>query len=240
MSYLILKIIALISMTFDHLWFRGIFSNGVFTCIGRLAFPIFCYQLVEGFEKTSDLKKYKLRLLLFALISEIPFDLFCYNQMFSMNGSNVMFTLLLGLLCIESLRDIKNHKKSSLSHYFTIFICFLLANALNTDYSYWGLITIILFYGFKSHDLKYLIYIIWFIIFAYLNPQIVTVELFNNFYRVNRVIFTMFSVFLLWFIESFDYFKNRVYINKYLKILFYMYYPLHMLLIYFLSQFGGI
>lgn len=229
-------------MTLDHLWYSGLVSNGVFTCIGRLAFPIFCYQLVEGFEKTSDVKKYKLRLLLFALLSEIPFDMLCFNKLFSFNGSNVMFTLLLGLFCIESMKDYKLNYIDSFKHYLIIFISFFLANIFNTDYSYWGLITIILFYGFKDFNYKYLIYIIWFIIFAYLNPQYVYVDLFSNIFRVNRVIFTIFSVFVLFIIENIinKKFKN-INLNKYklIKLFFYFYYPLHMLIIYFINQSGG-
>ena len=80
--------------------------------IGRIAFPIYCFMLVEGFMRTRNLGKYLSRMLLFALLSEIPFDLAFSGQAFYWNYQNVMFTLVWGLLAMyaSNLLDTKLQK----------------------------------------------------------------------------------------------------------------------------------
>lgn len=100
-----LKFMALFFMLVDHMWATVIPGNQWMTFVGRLAFPIFAFQLTEGFRYTSDLKKYKIRLLIFALISEIPFDLMTEGLFFYPFHQNVMFTLLLGLIMLEYFKN---------------------------------------------------------------------------------------------------------------------------------------
>lgn len=71
---------------------------------GRLAFPIFCFLLVEGFVHTRDVKKYVRRLFLFALISEVPFDLAFFRTPFALDHQNVYWTLALGVLAMAGLK----------------------------------------------------------------------------------------------------------------------------------------
>ena len=71
---------------------------------GRLAFPIFCFLLVEGFVHTHDVKKYVRRLFLFALISEVPFDLAFFRTPFDPSAQNVYWTLALGVLAMAGLK----------------------------------------------------------------------------------------------------------------------------------------
>ena len=96
-----LKIIAVITMIIDH---AGAFlfpQAKILRIIGRISFPIFAFLICEGYEHTKDVKKYMLRLLLFAVISEPFFDLAMSGTIFSLNnGQNVIFTLLIGVVTI--------------------------------------------------------------------------------------------------------------------------------------------
>ena len=100
MTSFTLKIIALITMFIDHLGYAIFNKFSFFNYIGRVAFPIFAFQISEGFHYTKNVKKYFARLLLFAIFSQIPFMLFL--SIFSTNiyKLNVFFTLFLGLFSI--------------------------------------------------------------------------------------------------------------------------------------------
>ena len=72
--------------------------DGIMRSIGRIAFPLFIFLLIQGFMHTRNRLKYAIRLGLFALISEVPFDMAFKNTYFTMSYQNVFFTLFLGFL----------------------------------------------------------------------------------------------------------------------------------------------
>lgn len=89
-----LHIIAMALMLMDHLWATLLPAQDWLTCAGRLTFPIFAFMTVEGYFHTRNLKRYALRLLLFALLSEVPFDLMYGGTWFYPVHQNVIWTLL--------------------------------------------------------------------------------------------------------------------------------------------------
>lgn len=159
-----LKLIAIITMFIDHIGagileqLPGFYSNPtilytdmVFRYIGRIAFPIFCFLLVEGFLHTSDTKKYAIRLFLFALISEIPFDLAFSRKILETNHQNVFFTLFIGLITLMAIKHFENKK---IIRILAMFAGIAAAQLLRTDYGGFGVVLILLLYMF--HDkIKY-------------------------------------------------------------------------------------
>ncbi len=150
-----LKLIAIITMTIDHVGLTlmgGSEYYSICRIIGRIAFPIYCFLIAEGFVRTKDVKKYALRLLIFAFVSEIPFNLMLTGRLFTFEYQNVFFTLLLGLLllCWYSFFNAKNHMVVAL---LGVPAFMAIAHLLNTDYSWWGVMLIFLFYAFKDNKL---------------------------------------------------------------------------------------
>ncbi len=130
-----LKILACITMLIDHVG-ATIIPDMNLRIIGRLAFPIYCFLLVEGIRHTRNVKKYALRLLIGALLSEIPFDLLFFGRI-TWAHQSVMATLLLGMTAV-----IWERRKN---YWLAFPVCFLAAEFLNTDYGGWGVALICMF-----------------------------------------------------------------------------------------------
>lgn len=123
--------------------------------IGRIAFPIFCFILVEGFIHTRNLKKYYIRLLLAALASEIPFNMMLKGVVFDRGSQNVLFTLLLGLGAITVAQMARQKWKEDYTLQVIVvcvaFVLFgLLAQLLSTDYSMFGVLLVVVLYLFRE------------------------------------------------------------------------------------------
>lgn len=148
-----LKIIAIMSMLIDHIGHIFFPEVMIFRIIGRIAFPIFAYVLAEGFHYTKDVKKYLLRLGLFALLSEIPYDLAIMGSVLEFSHQNVFFTLFFGVLMLYVMSRIKN----VIMQYAVVLVAILLCQFLHTDYSNIGVLLVFIFYVFRQRKAEKLL-----------------------------------------------------------------------------------
>ena len=147
-----LKVIAVVSMTIDHIAYyildqqMGLGDTWyyeVMRCVGRLAFPIFAFLIIEGYHHTRHVGKYMLALLVTAIVAEIPW------QLLGNEGShNVVFTLLLGLVTIFLVDHV--HDVPWLMLMETVLFA-AIATLLNTDYTWHGICLMVVFYLFRNH-----------------------------------------------------------------------------------------
>lgn len=150
MSSFVLKLIAIITMFCDHFSDAIIGHFSILNIIGRIAFPLFCFQLVIGYKHTKNIKKYLYRLLIFGILSQIPFSIFTYTYAGIWDNLNVFFTLALGLFAIYCLDKWPNKWIGILIDILII----LLAQFLKVDYGGIGIciiLCIFVFYKDKSY-----------------------------------------------------------------------------------------
>ncbi len=167
-----LKWIALATMTIDHFAASGLFevlaygagvewtwiSRGYMALrlIGRLAFPIYCFLLAEGFRHTRSRRRYAMRLGLFALLSELPFDLSVSGIWWDTAYQNVFFTLLFGLLALM-LAEPCYQQGQRRKAFFIVLVFALAAELLQTDYGFFGVAIIAVFHFLREREAeKYL------------------------------------------------------------------------------------
>lgn len=185
----VLKIIAVISMLIDHTaatilertilqrpsWGPVTHQNfdqyynfyTVLRTVGRMAFPIYCFLLVEGFTYTKNRAKYAMRLFFFALLSEVPFDMAFQRSFFDMSYNNVFFTLLIGLLVIMAVdcirKKIRPDGKSGAQAFAVgvgrvlliaaaLFAGYVMAEiVLRTDYGASGVLAVVIIYLLREN-----------------------------------------------------------------------------------------
>lgn len=162
-----LKILAIVTMTIDHvaafyclsfpsfhiplftIGHRTITTYILMRLIGRMAFPIFSFLLVEGFLHTHNRFKYGRNLFLFALISEIPFNLSNSNTFFY-PSQNVFFTLFLGYLGLCAIEHFRNR---TLPMTLSLVALFTISFFLRVDYGYMGFGFILMLYALRNSRL---------------------------------------------------------------------------------------
>lgn len=213
-----LKLLAMASMLVDHTGMVLFPQVQALRLIGRLAFPLYCFLLAEGAAHTSNMKKYLGRLLVFALLSEIPYDLACRNTVFWPQGQNVFFTLFLGLAACSVLKRCSDAKPVWGLAVSAVFA--LLAELLQTDYGAFGVILVVAFFVCRAFPSRGTV------LFAVLN---------TGFSLMNRMTLQLAAPMAAFPMLLYNGERGRQ-VNKYL---FYLFYPAHLLLLYGLRLWLG-
>lgn len=154
-----LKIIAMIAMFIDHLGIILVRAGWpIFVCnmmrgVGRLAFPIFAFLLVEGYRHTRSVPKYIARVMLFALISEVPYDILNYRYVFYWQQSNILFTFGVALCLLYAMDKLKDKKNGQLFGIILAAVVALLTHLLGFEYS-WHCVGLVVIFYMMTFDLK--------------------------------------------------------------------------------------
>ncbi len=204
-----LKVLACILMFIDHLGAIIFINNDYLRIIGRLSFPIFAFMIVEGYFHSKDIKKYFIRLGLFAIVPQIP-----YTIAFGPGTLNIFFTLFIGLLAIFLEEKIANR----FLKYLAVILLVIFAQVIEVDYGFYGVLLIYIFKIFRN-NFKAL-----FFSFLILNLSV-----------FNLYSFQYYSIFSLIFIRLYN--GQLGLRNLWVKYGFYLFYPLHILAIYGFSLF---
>ncbi len=232
-----LHVFAMLLMLCDHLWGTIVPGNQWLTAIGRLAFPIFAFLIVEGYMHTRSLRRYTLRLLACALLSEIPFNLMLSGRIFNPVHQNVLWTFLLGLGCIHLNELARKRNKTWLSVLTAVgtLLGGMLAGYLAmVDYYGVGVVTVLVFYFFRGRR--------WWQLLAqaatlyYLNTEVLSglyfeTELFGFPFQIVQQSLAVLALIPIWLYRG-----RQGYHAKWFRWMCYLFYPLHMLALWALSH----
>ena len=227
-----LHILAMAFMLLDHLWATLFLSQEWMTCVGRLAFPIFAFMAVEGYFHTHSFKKYAQRMLIFALLSEIPFDLMYGGTWFYPVHQNVIWTLLIGLLGIRAMEAVREKGKTWL-YLLTCVAVTVLGFALGTlgmvDYYGMGVLTVFVFYFLRGREWWKLfgqIAALYWINVSLIGGQIFPIELFGLEFEVCEQGLALLALVPIWLYRG-----RQGHHSKAFQYACYAFYPVHMLIL---------
>lgn len=259
MSAFTIKLIAIIAMALDHVgYYIQPFSNElfwIFRGIGRIAMPLFCFLIAKSYKKTSNPYKYALRLAAAAVISEIPFNLFSSGKLIRIGSLNVMVTLLFGLLSLITIDLFRKNKSIKFFAFVPPLFFIALANILGSDYSIYGVILIILFGIVNSSTTSgRLLAALWVVVFAARNILFFIMKLVlkaiplpdllsSKISEPTLSIWGAFQILAIVAVIPILFYndhpgprpQNKI-ARKALQYSFYMFYPIHLMIIWFVFQ----
>ena len=226
-----LHIMAMLFMLCDHLWGTIVRGNDWLTCIGRLTFPIYAFMIVEGYFHTKNIKKYVCRLLFFAVLSEIPFNLAMGSRMFYPIHQNVLWSFLIAIGLIHWNEIVKGKQiwKRILVGIASVYVGYFVGIISFVDYHHAGILMVLVFYFFKSK--KWWCYLgqllgLWYINIEMLGGFSYEVNILGQTYFIARQGFALLALIPIWLYRG-----KQGYHSKVLQYSYYTFYPLHLLVL---------
>lgn len=226
-----LHIMAMLFMLCDHLWGTVVPGNDWLTCLGRLAFPIYAFMIVEGYFHTKSLKKYVCRLLIFAVISEIPFNLAMGSSLFYPIHQNVLWSFLISVGLIAWNEKVKEKQiwVRILVGAAAVLIGYIGGIITFVDFYNAGILTVLVFYFFRGK--KWWHYIgqaicLYYINFEMLGGLSYEIDIFGQTYFIARQGLALIALIPIWLCKG-----KQGYHSKAFQYFNYAFYPLHLLIL---------
>ena len=227
-----LHILAMALMLCDHLWGTVVPGNDWLTCIGRVAFPLFAFMLVEGYFHTHDLKKYVLRLLIFAVISELPFNLAMGSRVLYPVHQNVLWSFLISLGLIHWNERAKKKGKlwrRILVGALSVVIGYVVGLVTMVDFYHAGILMVLVFYFFRGR--KWWCFLGQLFFLWYVNDELLgglgyEVELLGQTVFLTRQSLAMLALIPIWLYRG-----RQGYHSKAFRNICYWFYPVHLLIL---------
>lgn len=233
-----LHIIAMALMLLDHMWATVCTDYQWMTQVGRIAFPIFAFMTVEGFVHTSNLKKYMGRMLLFAVVAEIPFNLMYSDSVFYPYHQNVLWTFIIALSLMYINECAKKKGKWWLTLITAVSTCLLgyfIGIVTFIDYNGPGVLMVLVFYFFRGR--KWWNYILQLAAMYYINAELlqgltINFELFGHSFEIVQQGLALLSLPIIWLYNG-----RMGKKTKFFQYFCYAFYPVHMLVLWFLMKY---
>lgn len=217
-----LKIVACITMVCDHIkYVFPVLNTEIMEFLGRMSFPLFAFLIVESYTHTKNFKKYITRLIILAIVSQIPFMRFRSVYLSQKMYLDVIFTFILGIAGMVVL----DKKWNNFIKVLIITIIIILADVLNVDYNSYGVIMVLLFYVTRNNKVARNIFITVLMTAFYIKSY--KYAMLTNRLAIISMMGTISSLFVISLYNGEE--------GRKIKYFYYIFYPAHLLIFYLIS-----
>ena len=230
-----LHLLAMGLMLCDHVWATLPYMPLWLTGLGRIAFPIFAFLMAEGHAHTRDIRRYRKRLLILAVVTEIPFNLMCSGSVVYPFHQNVIWTFLLSSLCIDMIRQAQEQKTAAaiLKAAAMTLVGYLAGYILFVDYHGEGVLMVVIFWLLRGsrwyHRLGQAACLYW-INVEMLKGQMLLLPLAGRTVEMPLQGLAMLALIPIWL-----YRRRQEPHGKAVKLFNYAFYPVHMLILWLVA-----